>query len=212
MASAQSIRAAHFMQTSGASDVVWVHSDDYASRPKFSSRHTNRQCDAREVLSGETGRTSGHLSNALDDHYIGIVRRFGPDGARAAADSHTWAVNHVGDVVQKLGIECEYRRAPGYEISLFTRRDKRQIKDPESIKRGAELAQQLGGVSSDAATNIPLQKLAIVAQLAYDRTYCVAIRVLKDSVEDCFIYDSAESYRYIRLAGCDDADNYMIVG
>lgn len=30
--------------------------------------------DAREVLSGETGRTSGHLSSALDDRYYELIK------------------------------------------------------------------------------------------------------------------------------------------
>ncbi len=54
------------------------------------------------------------------------------------------------------------------------------------------------------ATNIPLQKLSIIAQLSYHRTYCIAIRVPKGTVEDCFIYDSAEEYKYIRLTACDE--------
>ncbi|KAL1840179.1 hypothetical protein VTK73DRAFT_3826 [Phialemonium thermophilum] len=62
------------------------------------------------------------------------------------------------------------------------------------------------------ATNIPLQKLSVVAELEYYRTYCVAIRIPKGSVEDCFIYDSAEEYKYVRLTACDDRDDYMIVG
>ncbi|KFY31534.1 hypothetical protein V493_01017, partial [Pseudogymnoascus sp. VKM F-4281 (FW-2241)] len=45
--------------------------------------------EAREVLSGETGRTSGHLSNALDDGYLKIAKKHGVEGAKIAADSHT---------------------------------------------------------------------------------------------------------------------------
>jgi Rieske Fe-S protein len=48
--------------------------------------------------------------------------------------------------------------------------------------------------------------------MEYDRTYSIAIRVPKGSVEDCFLYDSAEEYKYIRLTACDDKDDYMIIG
>lgn len=47
--------------------------------------------EARHVLSGETGRTSGHLSNALDDGYTNIEKKHGRKGAKVAAESHTWA-------------------------------------------------------------------------------------------------------------------------
>lgn len=62
------------------------------------------------------------------------------------------------------------------------------------------------------ATNIPLQKLSVVAELDYNRTYMIAIRIPKGSVEDCFIYDSAPEYKYVRITPCDDKDDYLIVG
>lgn len=50
--------------------------------------------------------------------------------------------------------------------------------------------------SADAveATCIPLQKLSVIAEQEYYRTYCIAIRVPKGSVEDCLFYDSAQIY------------------
>ena len=62
------------------------------------------------------------------------------------------------------------------------------------------------------ATNIPLQKLSVVAQLEFMRTYVIACRVPKGYVEDCLIYDQAEPYHYVRLTACDDSDDYLIVG
>lgn len=62
------------------------------------------------------------------------------------------------------------------------------------------------------ATCIPLQKLSVVAQLEYYRTYCIAVRVPKGSVEDCLLYDNAEEYKYVRLTACDDKDDYLVVG
>lgn len=62
------------------------------------------------------------------------------------------------------------------------------------------------------ATCIPLQKLSVVAELEYFRTYCIAIRIPKGSVEDCLLYDNAEMYKYVRLTACDDKDDYMVVG
>ena len=37
--------------------------------------------EAREVLPGESGRTKGHLSSALDDGCIPISEKYGNDGA-----------------------------------------------------------------------------------------------------------------------------------
>lgn len=62
------------------------------------------------------------------------------------------------------------------------------------------------------ATVVPLQKLAVIAQMEYERTYCVAIRVPKDSIEDCLLYDEAEEYKYIRFTECDEKDDYLVIG
>ena len=65
--------------------------------------------EAREILSGETGRTSGHLVSDLDAGFLEIEKKHGRDGAKLAFESHQWALNHVGEVAKELGIECEYR-------------------------------------------------------------------------------------------------------
>lgn len=62
------------------------------------------------------------------------------------------------------------------------------------------------------ATCVPLQKLSVIAELEFMRTYCIAVRVPKGSVEDCLIYDQAEAYKYVRLTECDEKDDYMVVG
>ena len=62
------------------------------------------------------------------------------------------------------------------------------------------------------ATCVPLQKLSVVAQMEFLRTYCIAIRIPKGSVEDCVIYDQADPYKYVRLTACDEQDDYLVVG
>lgn len=62
------------------------------------------------------------------------------------------------------------------------------------------------------ATCIPLQKLSVVAELEFFRSYCIAVRVPKGSVEDCLLYDNAEAYKYVRLTACDEKDDYLVVG
>ncbi|KAJ9144497.1 FAD dependent oxidoreductase [Pleurostoma richardsiae] len=317
-----------FMQTSGATDAVWIHKDKYASRPEFQALKASMKTDvcvigsgisgisvayelvkrgkevimieARDIISGETGRTSGHLANALDDHYVEIKKKHGLEGAKAAADSHTWALNRVGEISHELSIDCEYRHVPGYEISQWPVGDKKHDEDLKELKEEAKLAKELGidaeykdGLAIKGwngkpdqrdgaifhhqaafhptlylvgilnwlqeqpnfscftrtrmlsfaekgtellgfghkqvevkteeghtieceyavdATCIPLQKLSVITEVEYNRTYAIAIRVPKGSVEDCFIYDSAENYKYVRLTACDDKDDYMIVG
>src|SRR5688500_15296387 len=52
------------------------------------------------IGSGETGRTTAHVVNALDDRYAQIERLLGSEKCRLAAQSHTEAINFIEKVVQ----------------------------------------------------------------------------------------------------------------
>src|ERR1700712_735998 len=47
------------------------------------------------IGSGETGRTTAHLTCALDDRYYEIEKVFGEDVSRKAAESHVAAINWI---------------------------------------------------------------------------------------------------------------------
>src|SRR6186713_366751 len=45
------------------------------------------------IGSGETGRTTAHLVNALDDRYYELERMYGKEKTKLIASSHTRAIN-----------------------------------------------------------------------------------------------------------------------
>ncbi|KAK1753693.1 FAD dependent oxidoreductase-domain-containing protein [Echria macrotheca] len=318
----------HTMATSGATDPVWVHLQPFSALPKFSALDKDLTTDvciigsgiagistayelvrrgkevvlleARDVLSGETGRTSGHLTNDLDDGYLEIVKKHGKDGAKLAAESHAWARDRIGEISKELGIDCEYRRLPAYNVSQYPVGEGKHNEEIQELKEEAEMQKKIGmetrfddnltvrgwngkvnqrgGLVADnqasfhptkylagllswlakqpnfqcythtrvmsveekgvellgmghksvlietesghtvkaehavQATCVPLQKLSIITQLEFYRTYCIAVRVPRGSVEDCLLYDNAEEYKYVRLTTCDSQDDYMVVG
>src|ERR687889_2278233 len=55
--------------------------------------------DDGPIAGGETGRTTAHLSNAIDDRYVEIERLHGERGARIAAESHTRAIDTIEKIV-----------------------------------------------------------------------------------------------------------------
>lgn len=70
--------------------------------------------DRERLGLGETGLTSAHLSNALDDKYSNLERLHGADGARLAAESHTMAIDMIERIQAEENIECEFKRVNGY--------------------------------------------------------------------------------------------------
>lgn len=66
------------------------------------------------IGSGETGRTTAHLVNALDDRYYDLARMYGKDKARLIASSHSEAINFIETICTKENIACEFKRVDGY--------------------------------------------------------------------------------------------------
>ena len=70
--------------------------------------------DDGAIGSGETGRTTAHLSNAVDDRYYVLEAMHGRDKARVVADSHTAAIDRIETIAAREGIPCGFERVPGY--------------------------------------------------------------------------------------------------
>ena len=67
-----------------------------------------------QVGSGESGRTTAHLANALDDRYATLEKARGETDARLAAESHTAAINRIEETVRLENIDCDFTRLDGY--------------------------------------------------------------------------------------------------
>ena len=70
--------------------------------------------DDGQIGSGETGRTTAHLANAIDDRYFRIERLHGEVGARLCAESHTAAIDRIESIVSAEQIDCDFERLDGY--------------------------------------------------------------------------------------------------
>jgi glycine/D-amino acid oxidase-like deaminating enzyme/nitrite reductase/ring-hydroxylating ferredoxin subunit len=70
--------------------------------------------DDGPVAGGETGRTTAHLSNAIDRRYSSIEWLHGRKGTQLVAESHSQAIDTIENVVTTEGIDCDFERLNGY--------------------------------------------------------------------------------------------------
>ena len=70
--------------------------------------------DDGPIGGGETGRTTAHLSDALDDRYVTLEQLHGESGARLAAQSHRAAIERIAEIVHEEGIDCDFTWVDGY--------------------------------------------------------------------------------------------------
>jgi glycine/D-amino acid oxidase-like deaminating enzyme/nitrite reductase/ring-hydroxylating ferredoxin subunit len=101
------------------------------------------------IGSGETSRTTAHITHALDDRYYNLEQKHGLDGARTAANSHTAAINLIESIVNEENIDCNFERLDGF---LFL--------DPsdktESLHKEFEATQRAGINATEIIDKVPL--------------------------------------------------------
>lgn len=90
-----------------------------------------------DIASGESGRTSAHLSNALDDRYYQLESIFGEQGAKYAAESHSEAINTIERIITNENINCDFQRVDGY---LFLD----QLDSLDNLKKEYKAAKRAG--------------------------------------------------------------------
>src|SRR5947207_1464201 len=105
--------------------------------------------DDGDVGGGETGRTTAHLVNALDDRFYELERLHGERGSQLAAESHSAAIDTIERIVHDEIIDCDFTRLDGY---LFEPPDG----DPANIDRELEAAHRAGLTAVEKIARAPL--------------------------------------------------------
>ena len=66
------------------------------------------------IASGETGRTTAHITCALDDRYFIIEDKFDAKTSQLAANSHMAAIEFISRTVKQNEIDCNFKKVDGY--------------------------------------------------------------------------------------------------
>jgi glycine/D-amino acid oxidase-like deaminating enzyme len=62
--------------------------------------------EAGRVGGGVTGRTTAHITEIVDGRYHTLLHNFGERGAHVVAESSRYAIEHIADWVQQIGIDA----------------------------------------------------------------------------------------------------------
>ncbi|MCC2645182.1 MAG: oxidoreductase [Burkholderiales bacterium] len=74
--------------------------------------------EAWDLASGETSRTTAHITAVLDDRFFNLEAKFGKDNAILAAQSHSAAIDQIEEIVKQENIDCDFERVDGYLVAL----------------------------------------------------------------------------------------------
>jgi glycine/D-amino acid oxidase-like deaminating enzyme/nitrite reductase/ring-hydroxylating ferredoxin subunit len=70
--------------------------------------------EAGHVAAGVTAYTTAKVSSLHGIIYQDVESSFGADGARAYAQANEAGIERIGELVEELGIDCDWRRKPAY--------------------------------------------------------------------------------------------------
>ncbi len=103
------------------------------------------------IASGESGRTTAHLTCALDDRYYELESVFGEESSRLAAESHMAAIDWIESTVAGENIDCSFERVDGYLFVDPTDKTENLEKEFEATRRAGiptELLKSVPGTSN----------------------------------------------------------------
>ncbi len=66
------------------------------------------------ICSGDTGRTTAHLTYVTDRRLHDLSKKFGKDAARAFWEAGAAAIDEIEAISRATGVDCGFRWVPGY--------------------------------------------------------------------------------------------------
>ncbi len=131
------------------------------------------------IGSGETGRTTAHLTCALNERYFDLEKTFDQDTAKLVAQSHTAAIEWIANTVKQNKIDCHFKRVVGY---LFTH----PSHSHEMLQEEFE-ATQRAGLLTEMLTNIPAIEKQDMRSIKYPNQAQFHILLYMKGLADAFI-------------------------
>lgn len=160
--------------------------------------------EAGAIGSGETGRTTAHLSYILRSRYQDLISLHGIKGARLIAESHSYAIDTIEEIVRHGKIDCDYQRVSGYLFAPYS-------DSPEVLTKEQEALETLGFSGLELTKNLPFSSLSVAACLHIpDQAQFHPLKYLH-SLTSAIIADGGSIYTESRAARFDKVgDNHVV--
>jgi len=153
--------------------------------------------ESRRIGSGETGKTTAHLTEVLDLRFRRLISKFGQSGAALAVRGHRAAIQQIATFVRELGIDCDFEAQRGY-LFAETKEDAREL-DGE-----AEAARRLG-LEPRELTQTPLP-FPIAAALCFEDQAQIHPRAYLDGLVAALAREGAQIFETTHVEDITDGE------
>lgn len=104
--------------------------------------------DMGPIAGGQTGRTTAHLTWAMDDRFYNLAKYHGDVRAALIGQSHREAIDKIESIISEELIDCDFQRVDGY---LFQGTDQAG----EDIRNEMETIHRLGFQNVEVKNSVP---------------------------------------------------------
>ncbi len=165
------------------------------------------------LYSGETGRTTAHIVNALDDRYSDLIKMHGKENARLVADSHSAAIDFIERTSRELQTDCDFTRLNGY---LFLHDNDTQKTLDDELEATHEVGLQT--TMLDVVPGIPAEKgscLQFPAQAQFHPLKYLngLVKYISENGGTIYTHTHAESFKEqeVKANGFSIKANHIVV-
>src|SRR5215210_4937104 len=175
---------------------------------------------------GQTGVTTAHLSDVIDDRYTEMIRLHGIDGARLASDSHRAAIERLenANVEGFTSGPCLHfpRQGQFHPLKYLNGVLGALVRAGGRLYGGTRAVKVSGGTRADVetasgahiraaavvvATNVPfIDLVAIHTKQAPYHSYVIAARVAPGAITPALYWDTHDPYHYVRIHRVTNSD------
>jgi glycine/D-amino acid oxidase-like deaminating enzyme/nitrite reductase/ring-hydroxylating ferredoxin subunit len=158
--------------------------------------------EARRIGKGETGKTTAHLTEALDVPYHTLISRFGLEGARLAAAAQRAAIERIASFTDECAIDCDLRRVSGFAYAE-TRGER------VALEREAAAARRLG-LGATLVDRAPLP-FPIAGALRFEDQATIHPRAYLQGLERAFVALGGRIFEDTQVVAIDEGDPCRVI-
>jgi glycine/D-amino acid oxidase-like deaminating enzyme/nitrite reductase/ring-hydroxylating ferredoxin subunit len=158
--------------------------------------------EARRIGKGESGKTTAHLTEALDVPYQTLISRFGLTGARLAASAQRAAIERIAAFTDECGIDCDLRRVPGF-VFAETRAER------AVLEREAAAVHKLG-LNAALVERAPLP-FPIAGALRFDDQATLHPRIYLQGLERAFVALGGLIFEDTQVVAIDEGEPCRVI-
>jgi len=158
--------------------------------------------EARRIGKGESGKTTAHLTEALDIPYHQLISRFGVEGARLAAKGQRAAIERIAAFAAECAIDCDFQRLSGFAYAE-TRAER------GALEREAAAAHRLG-LNATLVERAPLP-FPITGALRFDDQASIHPRAYLQGLERAFVALGGRIFEDTQVVAIDEDEPCRVI-